>query len=465
MLVWLGAAVYATAFSAESVFRHSRYDTGFDTAIYDQRLWLLAHGHEPFSTILDRSLLGNHFEPGVVTLTPLYWLSLGVPALLVVQSLALALVAPGLYAIACNPGAPRRVAALTSLLWLVSPWTASVNLFEFHPEVIAAPLLVLSTIAALRERWFVLGATATVAMSFKEDISWTYLALGAVLALRGSRVAGPVLVVFSALWFFVAEAIVRLHGDSYAFFERRFAGSRGDTFREAVAWMGSHPLQTVADVVSQSGPAVFLLVLATGAFALLAPRWLLLPLPALMHNALSAYQPQHSLTVHYHLFVATGLFIAAAIGVGRLASLGRTVRLVLGGVVGVSLMIAVIGGSFVSLESARRNVVDPAQLTKALSLVPPDVPVAASVHALPHLSHRTELYTLPEPFIPIVWGGSSSPTELHAKARRVRFVVFVAGDRPSEYPDNLDRVLPRLGANFVEIYAVGPIRLFERRAD
>jgi len=100
MAVWVGAAVYAVLLSVESVHDHDAFATGFDTAIYDQLLWLLAHGHEPFSTVVSRPMLADHFQPAIVLLTPLYWLDLGVPGMFAAQSIGLALTAPALYALA-----------------------------------------------------------------------------------------------------------------------------------------------------------------------------------------------------------------------------------------------------------------------------------------------------------------------------------------------------------------------------
>ena len=51
-----------------------------DAAIYDQQVWLLANWHEPFSTVLNRHMLGEHFQPGLALLVPLYWLGAGIPS-------------------------------------------------------------------------------------------------------------------------------------------------------------------------------------------------------------------------------------------------------------------------------------------------------------------------------------------------------------------------------------------------
>jgi len=146
--VWLGTVVYAVLLSLESIADHNAFTTSFDLAHYDQLLWLLAHGDEPFSTVVSRPMLADHFQPGLVLLTPLYWLGLGVPGILAAQSIALGLTAPALFALARASGAAPALAAVPAFLWLVSPWVAAVNLFDFHPLAFSAPLVVLSTLAA-----------------------------------------------------------------------------------------------------------------------------------------------------------------------------------------------------------------------------------------------------------------------------------------------------------------------------
>src|SRR6266516_6523292 len=222
IVVWFATGVYAVALSAESIYRQNHFDTGFDTAIADQFLWAAAHRHHLYSTIVDRSLVADHFQPGLLLLTPLYWLGLDVRGLLAAQSVALALVAPALYALARDRGASPMVAAVPALLWLVSPWTTSVNLYEFHPEVFVPVLLVVSVLASLQERWLVLAVTAVLAMSFKEDVPLVYLMLGIVLILSGRRRPGTILAVTSASVFVLAHEVIVRQGNTYAFFQRRF---------------------------------------------------------------------------------------------------------------------------------------------------------------------------------------------------------------------------------------------------
>jgi uncharacterized membrane protein len=446
--------------SVESIYRNAGYQTSFDLAVYDQLLWLLAHGHDPFSTLVSRPMLGDHFTPGLVLLTPLYWLGLGVPGLLTVQSIGLALTAPALYALARDTGASPRLASVPAFLWLVSPWTATVNLFEFHPTAFAPALLTMSVLAARRGQWALLTATALLAMSLREDVATSYLVLGLLLAWHGRRRLGAIVAVTAALWVVVSARVIESQSDTLEFFGKRFAGDRGGTVGEALAWMAKHPWDTLVDAVTNSGSDVLLLIAATGGLALLAPSWALLALPTILHNALTANVFQHDLLRHYHLLAGAGLFIAAALGVGRLPELRRARVVAI--VAGLEVVAIAIGGGLVQHDVwIQGQFLQRSSIRGALALIPADASVAATIHLQPHLSQRSELYALPEPFIPWDWGSPLSRAELRRRADALQFVAYYEGDGPSPYVERVLPLLPKEG--FVEIYHQGSMRLFERR--
>jgi len=466
--VWLGTAAYAVVFAVETTADHNAFRTGVDLAFYDQLLWLLSHGHEPFSTVVSRPLLADHFQPGVLLFTPLYWLGLGVPGILTVQAIGLALTAPALFALARASGASRAVASIPAFLWLVCPWVATMNLFEFHPLAFSPVLIVLSVLAAFRERWIALFVTAALAVTLKEDVALTYVMLGLLLAYRGQRRVGAVLTLGSAAWLVMAYGVIRTLGGSYDAYGQRFAGDRGDSVPDTVGWMLSHPLRTLTDIADLSLAGVVLLLVSTGCLALLAPSWMLLAAPTALHNALSAYQPQHELVNHYHLGTLIGLFVAAAIGAGRVHVLSRYARLAVTGTLSVAAMLALVGGLWahrfsdtVLLER------EPTRLL--LDRIPPDAPVAAARSLVPHLTHRVEVHTLPEPFIPLEWGSPLTDAEFAERAERIRFVAYVEGDQigtilTGEDIELVPDVRPTLlREGFVVIAQSGKVEIFERR--
>lgn len=463
-LVWIGAASYATAIAAESIHRHRTYQTILDVAIYDQRLWLLSQWRDPFSTVVTKPFLGDHFEPTLALLTPLYWLGLGVPGMLAAQAMAVALAAPALYALARTTGATRRTAALPAALWLVSPAVAAATLFEFRPGTLAPPLLVLSVLAAREERWALLAATGVLAVGLKEDVALAYAMLGVVLALEGRRRLGATLVACSALVFVVSIATIGALSDQLAWQARRFAGDRGDSLLDVAGYMLRHPLESAADLLANGVPVLGLLLLSTGGLALLAPVWMLLALPTLLFNAASAYEPQHELAYQYGQLAVTGLFVAAAIGVGRLESAGARTRRV--AAVGVTAALALSAAGGVLVHRGPRDV--PADerraIAAALERIPRTASVSAGTDVLPHLSQRAEVYAFPQPFVPIDWGGSLTDEELAERAARVEYVV-IGAFVPIEADPDISAIERRLEREEWEVVAeTDTIRVLRRPA-
>jgi uncharacterized membrane protein len=467
--VWACSGVYSVVLTSESIADHHRYRTNLDTALYDQLLWLMAHGKDPFSTVVSRPMLGDHFQPGLVLFTPLYWLGLGIPGIFAAQSIAMALTAPALYLLARKCGASSALASMPALLWLACPWVASANLFEFRPPALAPLLLVQSVYAALHRRNVLLAVTTLLALSLKEDIALTYVALGILVAYHGRRRAGALVAASSSAWFVLASWAVKALSGSYDLFGARFGGDHGDSVGSALLWELRHPVKEIGGVATQSLPDLLLIFLSTAGLPLLAPSWLLLALPTAAHNALSDYSPQHDLAFHYHLGTVLGFFVAAAVGASRLASLSRPGRLATGLFVSLAIVVAVIGGVRTHRAPANALKLDARAANRALAVIPNDAPVAATLSILPHLSQRSEIYTLPEPFIPIRWGGSLSSAELAKRAERVNWAAYVVGDQvrrvtTKKHPELIPDVRETLFRDgFVVVARAGPLEVFERR--
>ena len=471
LVVWAAAIGYACLAVYFSLRRHDAFRSGFDLANFDQVLWLLANGHEPLNTQDGRLFWGDHFSPTVALLTPLYVLGAGPSTLLVIQSLTMALVAPLLFALARSCGAGRWLAAVPALLWLLSPLTLIPNVNDFHHVPLIAPLIVGSVLALKRNRLVIFAILGLLASGAKEDVSLVYVMLGLVVALDGRRRLG-VAISAAALGIFLFAVVIFIpaFSDSAAWLAKRFAGERGQSLSDVGAWMISHPLAALGDLLTVENLVLCAaLVLATGGLCLLAARWMLLGLPVLAHNLLSAYGPQHGLQDHYQVPIALVFAIAAAVGVHRLAS--SRPRLRLAAVAGITFAVLVfpVGVRQVDEQSKWSREVsaytggEPTRRA-ALALIPDDVPLAASTRVSPHVAHRREIYTLPLPFLGREeLGADWSEEEMARRAARIRWVIFDTNDQPLEYPRTaklMGPLLRRLG--FREIGRWGSVSVHVR---
>lgn len=425
------AAVYAVAVGALSLLRYESFASDFDHGIFSQYVWLLGRLREPFNTVNLRTLLGDHVEPGIALLAPLGTLGVGAPGILVAQTLALAATAPLLYLLARAHGARGWLAAAPALLWCASPVVLRPALHDFHPEVLVPPLLVGGCLALARGRVWVFALTAVVAVSMKEDVGLTYAALGVVLLWTGRRRLGAVVGAAGAAWSLVAVYVVLPAFGNAATqeFGPRFAGDRGDSIADVVRYTVLHPLAAVDRALTPADVGILaMLVLTTGGLCLLAPRWLVVAVPAAAANLLSAYDLQHTIQYHYWIVAVAAVAVAGAVGAARVHT-NRVAWLRVAAGVGVVLLVLSLGWANairrqITIEWDRR-----ADRQAVLDAIPPDAAVAAPMHALSHLAERRTLYVVPEPLLAVRVGTEWDAADRARAARELEYVVFDPGMR------------------------------------
>jgi uncharacterized membrane protein len=461
------AGIYALVVGALALLRYESFASDFDHGIFSQYVWLLGNLKEPFNTINLRTLLGDHVEPGIALLAPLGTVGVGAPGLLVVQTLALAATAPLLYLLARGHGAVGWVAAVPAFLWCASPVVLRPALHDFHPETLVPVLLVGGCVLLARERvvWFLV--TAAVAFAMKEDVGLTYAALGLVLAWTGRRRLGAGLAVAGAAWSALAVFVVlpAFGNAAESEFGPRFAGVRGDSFADALEFMVRNPLTTVDQAL---GPAelgiLAMLVLTTGGLCLLAPKWLLVAVPAAALNLLSAYDLQHTIQYHYWIVAAGAVAVAGAIGAGRVPAASARTWIAWAAAAGCLLVLLSaqwVGaiGRQVRAEWPRR-----ADRQAILDAIPDGARVAAPMHALPHLAEREHLYVVPEPLLAVRVGTEWGDAERERATEQLDYIVFDPGMRFWGAPsvEQVQREIERRG--FVEVMRRGDTRLYGREA-
>ena len=164
-----------------------------------------------------------------------------------------------------------------------------------------------------------------------------------------------------------------------------------------------------------------MLVLTTGGLCLLAPRWLLVAVPAAALNLLSAYDLQHTIQYHYWI-VAAGPWPSPARSAPAASGRARArtwLALGGGGRVPARAPLAPVGRAR-SARQIRFEWPHRADRQAVLDAIPDGARVAAPMHALSHLAEREHLYVVPEPLIAVRVGTEWGAAERERATERAR---------------------------------------------
>jgi uncharacterized membrane protein len=190
-VAWVIALATFIAYDTISVFRYLRLDPGsWDLGIFTEYVKQLAHFHAPVVSIRGAgfNLLGDHFQPIVALLAPLFRVFPTPETLLVAQAfLTAASVIPVCRAAQELLGTwpSRGIGLAYGFSWGLQQM---VN-FDFHEIAFAVPLLAFSLSALVRRRPRPAVLWALPLVFVKEDQGFTVAAIGLVMAGMGIMLA------------------------------------------------------------------------------------------------------------------------------------------------------------------------------------------------------------------------------------------------------------------------------------
>ena len=203
----IAIATTATILFLCSSLRHALFQsTAFDLGIFDQAIYLISQNQTPFSSLMQMHILGDH---AAVIYYPLAWLYKIYPDvhwLFLVQAVALSLGAWPSWSLArlasLNPEQSRAIA----FIYLLYPVVFNINLFDFHPEVIALPALLAAILAARLNKILWFSAAILLILSCKAVLSLTVAAMGLWLLLcEKKQRCGAIALVLGVAWFVIAS--------------------------------------------------------------------------------------------------------------------------------------------------------------------------------------------------------------------------------------------------------------------
>jgi uncharacterized membrane protein len=193
-----------------SSLRHAMFQSGaFDLGIYDQVVYLISQGQPPISSILGFHHMGNHAAWAVYPLALFYKIFPNVHWLLIVQAVALSLGALPMWHLAHQAGLKQSQCVAMAAAYLLYPLIFNVNLFEFHPEVMAVPVFLAAVWCARESKigWFCLSIIFI--LGCKAVLSLTVAAMGFwLLVFEKRRFYGAFALCAGIAWFLIATQVV-----------------------------------------------------------------------------------------------------------------------------------------------------------------------------------------------------------------------------------------------------------------
>ena len=375
----------------------------FDLAYYVQALWQLVHGRFAVS-VQYVPLLGNHVEPIVFLIAPLFFFIRHPMLFVVLQNAALASMGPVAFRIAIRLGLTSREALWLSLALLVTPATGYVALHEFHPEALTAPFLLLMLGARVRGSlgghwlWFL----ATLACKENMALLLTAYCLVQWVADRKSGrllhwYVGPMCV--AVLWFVLCSKVITPAFNSgnidYGALYDRLGNSAGEILRNAITrpqlFMGA-----LSESISH-GNLVWALFLPFLFLPLLRPQWLVIASPIFLQHLLSWRSSEWNIYFHYAAPLLPLLWFASAEAISRV----KEKRLRIAMPIGVLAACLVLQGALGPVREMVESTTDWVRLKPErsrkntfLAAIPAQASVTAPLPYLSHLALREELHSL-----------------------------------------------------------------------
>ena len=424
-------AVYVGVFGYLTYRQQSNYGTfGFDMGIFDQAIWLMAHFHTPFVTIRGLNYFGNNVNAITVLFVPFYWLGAGPHFLYASQTVFLAAGAIPIWLLGRDRfgdgWAPLGLAAA----YLLYPSTEWINEWQFRPDSMMIAPLMFAYWLATRRRWGWFWVATLVTLSCKEDAGLAVFALGFVLWLRErQRAQGLFTAVAGAAWFLACTRLIIpwANGGGEPFYVSLFPGY-GNSMFSILHNLVFHPSRWAHQAVDRANLTYYAqLFWPVAMVALLEPIVLLVGLPQLFINVISAEGYTNQIEYYYTSLVLAGIFLAT---VEACAHWGRTAG-------GRRMMVAVVFAAALAGNVAwspspisvkfhdgfwAGPVPRDRAINAAIALVPKNAGVSATYDIDDHLSHRVLIYEFPNPWLPANWGLPDRPDR--ADPNKVTWMVL-----------------------------------------
>ena len=366
------------------LFQSNALDLGW----FDQAIYLISKGKTPIVSFADDHILGDHAAFIFYPLALLYIIYPNVHWLFAIQAIALGLGAVPIYRLAQQSGLQQNLALTMSEVYLLYPLVFNINIFDFHSEVIALPILLWSILEAKNNKFWRFLLAVIIILSCKSVLSLTIAAMGLWLFLfERKRLCGSVALGLGVFWFLITTQVIIPHfsGDKVAALGRY--SFLGDSIGEIIKNFFLNPSIIFSQILTLANLEYLVLLIFPVIWGLF-PKHLtpmIAAIPQLGLNLLTDYQPQKDLVHQYSLPVLPFLLLSTIYALAAKKSLLKCNKIIIVWSL-ISFLFFAKYSYFCSeyLEKSDNLLA----MKQGVNLVPPQVTVLTSPQIAPHLTHR-----------------------------------------------------------------------------
>ena len=378
----LGLVGWGFAAARHALLQSNAYDLG----LFDQWAWLISQGDAPISSMEGVHWLADHGAWAFALAGGLYAITPSIQWLLATQALALSFTALPIWMLASQAGLKQRLCWLACGLWWLQPVVFNSNLFDFHPEVWVMPALALCLWAERANKPRLWMALLLLLLGCRGGLVLITAGITLELAWRRRWRWASAAALLSASWLLMLSRWL-------------YPWLRDGEGPKAAGRMFSHLSGGPAAIASNldwAGGLSYLLLLALPCVVLWRKRSLtvlLIGLPLVLVNLLSASSSYRTLVHHYSLPLAVITVLAAIDGLAcaenhRQGLSRQRQALVLGWA--ALCWLALAKPWFFTGPYLERLSLSP-EANAAIAAIAPQEQVLTTSYLVPHLSQRQQI--------------------------------------------------------------------------
>ena len=362
----------------------------YDLGLFDQWIWLTSKNIPSYSTMTGLHMFADHGAWTLYIASVIYKLIPNINILFFTQSLSLCFTTIPLWLFCKKNNLSSKISFLMTIFWLLQPVVFNVNLFDFHPEVWAMPLIAFYYYFEKNKNFLKSILITFIILGTRDGLVLLIFGFGLEQILKKEFRRAFILISISILWFLFLNNWIYpiLNGDKGSVMALARYSQYGDSFIEILLTLFTNPFYVLKSI-NLIDSIFYLIILLLPAFVFwkkISFITLISSLPLIFSNILSESSSQRTLIHQYSLPIALIIVISVINGIAnnREEFIYNKKRLLWIIICWAALAKPLF---FTGPYLSRLDLIKP--VNNALKEIPRNANVISTSYLVPHLSQRT----------------------------------------------------------------------------